>query len=70
MPIESSAGNLLYSVYQQQADILVRSRNLQALWIVNLESELAVAALFGSRLLTPPGWWKPENNPIPAPWDR
>ena len=38
VPIESSAGNLLYSVYQQQADILVRSRNLQALWIVNLET--------------------------------
>ena len=164
---------MLYSVYQQQADILVRSRNLQTLWIVNLEGELAaaapraemqtgdetvdtagiferrgdrimadamaqervvstaslslfspddrgivvaspivntggiligglaiavslddialavrgeagntaliafallgltaVAALFGSRLLTPPGWWKPENNPITAPWDR
>ena len=44
VPIESSAGNLLYSVYQQQADILVRSRNLQALWIVNLEGELAAAA--------------------------
>ena len=38
VPIESSAGNLLYSVYQQQADILVRFRNLQALWIVNLET--------------------------------
>ena len=44
VPIESSAGNLLYSVYQQQADILVCSRNLQALWIVNLEGELAAAA--------------------------
>ena len=44
VPIESSAGNLLYSVYQQQADILVRSRNLQALWIVNLNRELAAAA--------------------------
>ena len=44
VPIESSAGNLLYSVYQQQADILVRSRNLQALWIVNLEGELAAVA--------------------------
>ena len=44
VPIESSAGNLLYSVYQQQADVLVRSRNLQALWIVNLESELAASA--------------------------
>ncbi len=44
VPIESSAGNLLYSVYQQQADILVRNRNLQALWIINLEGELAAAA--------------------------
>ena len=45
VPIESSAGNLLYSVYQQQADILVRSRNLQALLgIVNLEGELAAVA--------------------------
>ena len=35
---------MLYSVYQQQADILVRSRNLQAFWIVNLEGELAAAA--------------------------
>ncbi|MDE0165520.1 MAG: SpoIIE family protein phosphatase [Bryobacterales bacterium] len=44
VPIESSSGNLLYSVYQKEADILVRSRNLQALWIVNLERELAAAA--------------------------
>ena len=44
VPIESSTGNLLYSVYQKEADILVRSRNLQALWIVNLERELAAAA--------------------------
>ena len=44
VPIESSLGNLLYSVYQQEADILVRSRNLQAFWIVNLEGELAAAA--------------------------
>ena len=44
VPIESSSGNLLYSVYQQEADILVRSRNLQALWVVNLERELAASA--------------------------
>ena len=44
VPIESSSGNLLYSVYQKEADILVRSRNLQALWIVNLERELAASA--------------------------
>ena len=44
VPIESSTGNLLYSVYQKEADILVRSRNLQALWIINLERELAAAA--------------------------
>ena len=44
VPIGTSAGNLLYSVYQQQADILVRNRNLQALWIINLEGELAAAA--------------------------
>ena len=31
-------------MYQQEADILVRSRNLQALWIVNLNRELAAAA--------------------------
>ena len=27
VPIESSSGNLLYSVYQREADVLVRSRN-------------------------------------------
>ena len=48
VPIESSLGNLLYSVYQQEADILVRSRNLQALWIVNLNRELAAAAPRGA----------------------
>ena len=42
--LKSSSGNLLYSVYQKEADILVRSRNLQALWIVNLERELAASA--------------------------
>ena len=44
IPIEGSAGNLLYSVYQREADLLVRSRNLEALWVVNLDRELAAAA--------------------------
>ena len=44
IPIEGSAGNLLYSVYQREADVLVRSRNLEALWVVNLERALAAAA--------------------------
>ena len=44
IPIEGSAGNLLYSVYQREADLLVRSRNLEALWVVNLNRELAASA--------------------------
>ena len=44
IPIEGSAGNLLYSVYQREADLLVRSRNLEALWVVNLDRDLAAAA--------------------------
>ena len=44
IPIESSSGNLLYSVYQREADLLVRSRNLEALWVVNLDRELAASA--------------------------
>ena len=47
VPIESaSGGNLLYSVYQREADVLVRSGNqdLDALWVVNLDRELAAAA--------------------------
>ena len=44
VPIESSSGNLLYSVYQREANVLVRSRNLQALWIVNLDRALSAAA--------------------------
>ena len=44
IPIEGSAGNLLYSVYQREADLLVQSRNLEALWVVNLDRELAAAA--------------------------
>ena len=44
IPIEGSAGNLLYSVYQREADLLVRSRNLEALWVVNLNRDLAASA--------------------------
>ena len=44
VPIEGSAGNLLYSVYQREADLLVQSRNLEALWVVNLDRELAASA--------------------------
>ena len=44
IPIEGSSGNLLYSVYQREADVLVRSRNLEALWVVNLERDLAASA--------------------------
>ena len=47
IPIESASdGNLLYSVYQREADVLVRSGNqdLDALWVVNLDRELAAAA--------------------------
>ena len=44
IPIEGSSGNLLYSVYQREVDVLVRSRNLDALWVVNLDRDLAAAA--------------------------
>ena len=44
IPIESASGNLLYSVYQSEADVLVRQENLEALWIVNLDRDLAAAA--------------------------
>ncbi len=44
IPVQSSSGNLLYSVYQQQADLQVENRNVQALWIVNLDGEVAAAA--------------------------
>lgn len=44
IPIEGSSGNLLYAVYQREADLLVRSRNIEALWVVNLDGDLAAAA--------------------------
>ncbi|MYI74431.1 MAG: SpoIIE family protein phosphatase [Acidobacteria bacterium] len=42
--IESSYGNLLYSVYQREADVLVRAQNIDTIWIVNQDRELAAAA--------------------------
>ena len=44
IPIEGSSGNLLYAVYQREADVLARSRNIEALWIVNLDRDVAAAA--------------------------
>ncbi len=44
IPIEGSAGNLLYAVYQREADLLVQTRNIEALWVVNLDRELAASA--------------------------
>ena len=42
--IESSYGNLLYSVYQREADVLVRSQNIDTIWVVNPDRDLAAAA--------------------------
>ena len=42
--IENSYGNLLYSVYQREADVLVRSQNIDTIWIVNQNRDLAAAA--------------------------
>ncbi len=44
VPIDGSAGNLLYAVYQREADLLVGSRQLDALWVVNLDGDVAAAA--------------------------
>ena len=44
IPIEGASGNLLYSVYQSQADLLVQSGNLVSLWVANRENELVAAA--------------------------
>ena len=44
IPIESSSGNLLYAVYQNEADRLVRQRNIEALWVINQDGALAAAA--------------------------
>ena len=42
--IESSYGNLLYSVYQREADVLVRAQNIDTIWVVNRDRDLAAAA--------------------------
>ena len=44
IPIEGASGNLLYSVYQSQADLLAQSGNLVSLWVVNRDNELVAAA--------------------------
>ena len=44
IPIEGASGNLLYSVYQSQADLLAQSGNLVSLWVANRENELVAAA--------------------------
>ena len=43
--IESSFGNLLYAVYQREADVIVRSQNIDTLWVVNQNRELAALAM-------------------------
>ena len=42
--IESSFGNLLYSVYQREADLLVRAQDINTIWVVNQNQDLAAAA--------------------------
>lgn len=44
VPIESSSGNILYAVYQEEADILISSGNPHAIWVVNLERDVAARA--------------------------
>ena len=44
IPIEGASGNLLYFVYQSQADLLAQSGNLVSLWVANRENELVAAA--------------------------
>ncbi len=44
VPIESSAGNILYSVYKEELDVIVQTGNPQALWILNEEREVAASA--------------------------
>ena len=44
IPIEGASGNLLYSVYQSQADLLAQSGNLVSLWVANRRNELVAAA--------------------------
>ena len=44
LAIESASGNLLYPVYQEEANILVRGGHPQAVWVVNTDNELVAAA--------------------------
>ncbi len=44
LAIESAAGNVLYTVYQEEAKLLVRDGYPQALWVVNQDNELVAAA--------------------------
>ena len=44
IPIEGASGNLLYFVYQSQADLLAQSGNLVSLWVANRDNELVAAA--------------------------
>ena len=44
LAIESASGNVLYTVYQDEANFLVREGYPQALWIVNQDNNLAAAA--------------------------
>lgn len=44
VPIESSSGNILYAVYQEEAEILISSGNPHAIWVVNLERDVAAKA--------------------------
>ncbi len=44
LAIEGPAGNVLYTVYQGEADVLVRGGFPQALWVVNQSNDLVAAA--------------------------
>ncbi len=44
LEIEGAAGNVLYTVYQDEANLLVKDGYPQALWIVNRDHELVAAA--------------------------
>ena len=44
LPIESATGNVLYTVYQEEANNLVRYGYPQALWILNQDNELVASA--------------------------
>ncbi len=46
IPIESSSGNLLYAVYQEEADVTVQNGLPRGLWIFNQSQELAAFARY------------------------